>query len=156
SQCQYRAPFGANVLDLPADLVHMLCSAADLTLTDRPKAMRRLSDIRAGLVDRADRARLDRFVTVLEDGIGFQLFDAVERCKRDLSEKGESRVELDYPGAELSVPVSRAELDAASKRPIERIVAALEKTLNDAEVRPEAIEIACLTGGTSRMPSVVR
>jgi len=156
SRCRYRVPFGSNVLDMPADLIRMLCSAADLTLADRPAALRRISDIRSGLLDVGDRQGLDRFATVLEDGIGFQLFDAVERCKRALSETTSSTIRLDYPGAELCIPVTLTEMEGATESPLERIVAALDETLATAGVEPAQIEIACLTGGTSRMPLVTR
>lgn len=154
SEARYRAPFGANVLDMPNALVELLCSPADLTLLDREKVLRHVGDIRAGLVDPADRPRLDRFVAVVEDGVGFALYDAVEGAKRRLSEAPRTSIDLDYPGAELSVPVSRERLDEVAARPLERIIRSLDEVVGAAGLRPDDIEIVCLTGGTSRMPLV--
>ena len=42
----------------------------------------------------------------------------------------------------------------AAQRPIDRIMEALDQTLAIAGVSPDQVEIACLTGGTSRVPLV--
>jgi hypothetical chaperone protein len=154
SEALYRAPFGANVLDMPTTLIELLCSPADLTLVDRDKVLRFVGDIRAGLVNPADRPKLDRFATVIEDGVGFALYDAVEGAKRRLSDVASTEITLDYPGAELSVTATRERLDHVAGRPLERMLASLDGVLAAASLRPEDIEIACLTGGTSRMPRV--
>lgn len=151
---RYKVPFGANVLDMPLPLVELLCSPADLTLVDRDRTLRALSDIRAGLLDAADRPKIERFTTVVEDGVGFTLYDAVEAAKRRLSDVETTTVTLDYPGAELEVEATRPGLDAAAARPIDAMLAALDGVLATAGVRPADVEILCLTGGTSRMPRV--
>lgn len=155
ARAPYRVPFGANVLTMPNDLIDMLCSPADLTLVDRPKVLRRLREMRLGLLQRdTDEAKLEKFEVVVEDGVGFELYEAVERAKRALSEARETRLSLGYPGAEIERPVAHEELSRAADRPIGRIVEALTRTLDAANVRAEEVEIACLTGGTSRMPLV--
>jgi hypothetical chaperone protein len=154
AKATYRAPFGANVLELPLSLVELLCSPADLTLVDRDKVLASLSEIRAGLVDGADRPKLDRFATVIEDGVGFSLYDAVERAKRQLSDVASARIDLDYPGAEVDVPATRLGLDQVARRPIERMMACLDEVLASADLSAGDIELVCLTGGTSRVPVV--
>jgi hypothetical chaperone protein len=59
-----------------------------------------------------------------------------------------------YPGAEIEREVSRAELASAAHKPLQRILAAMHDTLRAGGVAAEQVEIACLTGGTSRMPLV--
>jgi hypothetical chaperone protein len=150
----YRVPFGANVLPMPLPLLELLCSPADLTLLDRTKVLRLLEGVRAGLIDPADRPRLDRFTTVVEDGVGFTLYDAVEGAKRRLSEVDVTQLSLDYPGAELEVEATRPGLESVAVRPIDQMLAALDEVLAAAGIGPDAVEILCLTGGTSRMPAV--
>ncbi len=154
SKAKYRAPFGANALDMPNTLIELLCSPADLTLVDRQKVLRFVGDIRSGLVDSSDGPRLDRFATIIEDGVGFSLYDAVEGAKRRLSDTPATTITLDYPGAELDVETTRERLDDVASRPLERMLASLDDVLSAAALRPEDIEIVCLTGGTSRMPKV--
>lgn len=157
STTRYRVPFGHNVLEMPADLIELLCSPADLTLVDRKTVLRRIADIRAGALE-PDLAepRLDRLGVVIEDGVGFTLYESVEGAKRRLSEAESTPLVFDYPGAELALEVRRSELERASARALERIAAALDETLRAGDLRPEQVDILCLTGGTSRMPLVER
>lgn len=157
SEAPYRLPFGSNVLTMPNDLIDMLCSPADLTLVDRSKALRRLAEMRRGLLDRAaDDPKLEKFEVIVEDGVGFELYEAVEKAKRALSDAGATQLVLSYPGAELARDVDQPTLATAADKPIARIVEALDRTLATAGVRAEDVEIVCLTGGTARMPLVQR
>jgi hypothetical chaperone protein len=154
AQAEYRVPFGNNVLPMPADLIEMLCSPADLTLLDRNSVLRRLKDIQTGALREHDKHKLEKFSIIVEDGVGFDLYEAVERAKRLLSDHGQAEIHLDYPGAELSRQVEVTELQRVTQKPLDRILAALDETLQLAKVEHGAVEIVSLTGGTSRMPNV--
>ncbi len=154
SEAQFRVPFGSNILPMPKDLIELLCSPADLTLADRKNVLRRLDDIQNGLIDRSQAAALEKFAVIVEDGVGFDLYEAVEGGKRRLSDAEETRVSLDYPGAEFQRTAERAGFYVACERPIERIFHALDRTLETASARHEQVDIVCLTGGTSRMPLI--
>ena len=157
SRTRYRAPFGKNVLEMSVDLVDLLCSPADLTLVDRNAVLKRIADIRAGAVDPAiDGPLLDRLHVVIDDGIGFTLYDSVEAAKRRLSDVEATRFHFDYPGAEVDIAVTRSELEVASRRAVAQIARALDETLEAGRMRPQDVDILCLTGGTSRMPVVER
>ena len=157
SRTRYRVPFGKNVLDMPIDLVDLLCSPADLTLVDRKTVLGRIADIRAGaLGSEEDKERLDRLAVVIEDGVGFTLYEAVEGAKRRLSEHDVTELAFDYPGAELNLPVERTDLEGAAERPVGRLLEALSETLRAGGVEAGEVEVACLTGGTSMMPLIER
>jgi hypothetical chaperone protein len=155
-QTRYMVPMGSNVLPMPADLIEILCSPADLTLVDRGTVLRRIADISAGAVDRADCKKLDKLYAVVEDGVGFQLYEAVEGTKRALSSAESAELSLDYPGADLDLTVTRVTLEQAAAQPLNRILGALDDTLTLAQLRPQDIDIVCLTGGTSLMPLTER
>ena len=151
----YRAPFGSNTLEMPLPLIELLCSPADLTLVDRDRVLRSLTDIRSGLANAGvDRPKIERFITVIEDGVGFSLYDAVEGAKRQLSDNDKTHIELDYPCAELHIPATRKVLEQSAERPIDRMMTSLNGVLAGAGLSADDIEIVCLTGGTSRMPAV--
>jgi hypothetical chaperone protein len=154
SKARFRVPFGSNVLEMPMDLVELLCSPADLTLVDRAAIMRRLGDIQNGLLDPRDRDKLEKYRVIVEDGVGFDLYEAVEGAKRRLSDAEESELSLEYPGAELVRKVEQKEFHTAAERPIGRIFEALDRTLATGGVRHDQVDIVCLTGGTSRMPLI--
>lgn len=154
SRAQYRVPFGSNVMPMPMDLIELLCSPADLTLADRTTILRRLNDIQNGVVDAAERPKLEKFSVIVEDGVGFDLYEAVEGAKRRLSETDSTLVSLDYPGAEFERSAVREEFYTACARPLDRIFQALDQTLATAGLRHDQVDIVCLTGGTSRMPLI--
>jgi hypothetical chaperone protein len=154
SRAKYRVPFGQNLLDMPTALIEILSSPADLTLLDRERIARQLDGIRAGLVDTSERRALDRFVALVEDGLGFALYEAVEGAKRRLSDEAETVLAVDDPSLAFEQPTTRADLDRVATPPAEAIVGALDRTLQDAGIAASDVEILCLTGGTSRMPLV--
>lgn len=151
---QYRVPFGHVDLEMPKQLVEILSSPADLTVLDRGKVLRQLESIRSGLKDKAEEPKLDRFVALVEDGLGFSLYEAVESAKRRLSDRPETELLVDEPSIAMNERVTRATLDRVAERPVSAIVAALDKTLETAALTPADVDIVCLTGGTSRMPLV--
>ena len=154
SEAPYRVAFGSNVLTMPNDLIDLLSSPADLTLVDRAKIMRRLSDMQRGLLDRSQEPLLEKFRVIVEDGVGFELYEAVERAKRALSDADVARLSMAYPGAEIERDVAQSEFSGAAQKPVDRILAAMRDTLRAGGVEPAQVEIACLTGGTSRVPLV--
>jgi hypothetical chaperone protein len=154
SEAPYRVPFGSNELTMPQDMIDLLSSPADLTLSDRSRTLRRLTEMKRGLLHREQEPLLEKFEVIVEDGVGFELYEAVERAKRGLSDAEEAQLSLRYPGAELERAVQRTEFIQAAQRPVARIVEALERTLELGGVRGEDVQIACLTGGTSRVPVV--
>lgn len=154
SRARYRAPFGANDLDMPKALLELLSSPSDLTVVDRGQILRLLSSIRSGLLDPKDRPQLERFIALVEDGLGFTLYEGVEAAKRRLSDALATDLTVEEPSLAFTAPATRDELELASTRQIGAIVASLDKTLDTAGLRPSDIEIVCLTGGTSKMPLV--
>jgi len=154
ARARYRVPLGSIDLDMPKQLIELLASPADLTVVDRGKVVRQLESIRAGLLDREDRPKLDRFVALVEDGLGFSLYEAVESAKRRLSEISETPINVDEPSLAITETATRSELDRVAEKPVAAILEALDKTLETAGISADEIDIACLTGGTSRMPLV--
>lgn len=148
----YRLPTGSNVLTMPGELLHLLCSPARLTLANERAVLENLEAIRRGLLDDEDTRGLRRFMTLVADAVGYQFYESVEATKVALSTRELSELRFAYPGIDLELPVSRDELDVAVNLRVEQILSALDKTLADAQLAPDQIEIACLTGGTSMVP----
>jgi hypothetical chaperone protein len=116
--------------------------------------LKRLKDISNGAIERSECEKLAKFAAIVEDGVGFELYEAVETTKRRLSDEELVELRLDYPGAELEIPVERELLEQAAHAPIDRIARSLDDTLAHGGVRHTDVDIVCLTGGTSRMPLV--
>lgn len=152
STAPYRLPAGSNVLTMPGELLHLLCSPARLTLANERAVVENLDAIRRGLLEDDDAAKLRRFTTLVADAVGYQFYEAVEMTKIALSTRDLSNLCFAYPGIDLDRPVSRSEFDAAVRFRVEQILAALDQTLNEAGLTASDIELTCLTGGTSMVP----
>jgi hypothetical chaperone protein len=89
---------------------------------------------------------------LVEDGQGFQLFEAIEQAKRTLSSANEAEVRFEYPGIDVREPVTRAAFEEASARVVREIVECMDETVRRAGVTPEEITVVCATGGTAKVP----
>src|SRR6266568_1697021 len=154
AEVRYRAPFGANVLQMPQGVISNLCSPAHLSILQRRDIAAFLADVRRWSLSDVDRRRMDQLAVLVDDGQGFQLFEAIEGAKRQLSTDRESEVVFSYPGIEVREPVTRAGFEAASRREIGEILQCLEETVRAAGVRMEDITAVCCTGGTAKVPRI--
>lgn len=150
----YRLPFGGNVLTFPKPLLERLCSPAELSLLDRPETLEMLRTIRGFSLAPADRDKLDRLLTLVEDRLGFQIFEAIDATKRALSREATAPFRFPYPTIDLGATIERTRFEAAARPALERIVARFEDTLAKASVAPSALDRLYLTGGTAMVPAV--
>ncbi len=113
-----------------------------------------LADVRRWSVSDDDRRRLDQLTTLVDDTQGFQLFEAIERAKRELSSAARAEIAFSYPGIEVREPVTRPGFEDASRREVDAIVRCLEETVRAAGVAPGDIGVVCCTGGTAKVPRI--
>jgi hypothetical chaperone protein len=92
---------------------------------------------------------------LVEDRLGFQIFEAIDRVKRELSLADSAEFSFPYPSIEIKETVERAAFDRSSAGAIERISQRFEHTLANAGVRPAELDRLYLTGGTAMVPAVV-
>ncbi len=152
AEVRYRAPFGGNVLQMPHGVLVHLCSPAHLSILQRRDLATFLADVRQWSLSSADRRAMDQLNTLVEDGQGFQLFEAIERAKKELSAAVAAEVRFASPGIEVREPVTRAGFEEASRRELDAVVACLEETVRAAGVRHEEVAVVCCTGGTAKVP----
>ena len=155
SRVSYRLPFGGNVLTFPRPLLERLCSPAELCLLDRPEALELLRTIRSFSLSEAERACIDRLLCLVEDRLGFQIFEAIDRVKRELSLEPSASFRFPYPSIEIEETIERAAFERAASTAIDRIRERFEETVANAGVRPRDIDRLFLTGGTAMVPGVV-
>jgi hypothetical chaperone protein len=156
SRVAYRLPFGGNVLTFPRPLLERLCAPAELCLLDRPETLELLRTIRSFSLAPDDRERLDRLLCLVEDRLGFQIFEAIDAAKRELSQHEQVTFRFPYPSIDIAEPIARAEFESAAGEAIDRITTRFEETLAHAGIRASAVDRLYLTGGTAQVPAVVR
>ena len=98
--------------------------------------------------------RLARLHAVVTQNRAYEVFQAVEAAKLRLSDAECARI--DVPEIELSVPITRSEFETALAPLLADIEAAVGEALERASVPPETVSVVVRTGGSSRIPAVVR
>jgi hypothetical chaperone protein len=131
-----------------------LCSPADTCLLARRDIMSFLKDIRGGSLGTDDKLHIDQLLCLVEDALGFQVFEAIERSKRELSEFDETFVRFNYPTIELSERITRGEFQCFSSSQVNSILHILDQTLEASNFAASEIDLVCCTGGTARVAGI--
>jgi hypothetical chaperone protein len=154
SEVTYRVPFGQNVLKMPRPLMEALCSPADTCLLARRDVMTFLRDVQSGSLGPHDKARVDQLVVLIEDALGFQIFESIEQAKRDLSSSEGTLFRFDYPSIEIEEVVTRREFASFSEGAVTAIFQSLDETMQKAGVTGSQVDLVCCTGGTARVATI--
>jgi hypothetical chaperone protein len=151
---KYKVPFGSNVLSMPRPLMEALCSPAETCLLAQRDVMAFLRDIKSGSLGKNDKQHIDQLLCLVEDSLGFQLFESIEHVKRELSDVDTARLVFDYPGIEIAEPIARAEFDSFSAPQVDSILGSLDRTLAASGLGAAGIDLVCCTGGTARVAAL--
>jgi hypothetical chaperone protein len=101
-----------------------------------------------------DPAAIARGIAIVEQELGYRLYDAVGRAKRDLSSADTARFLFEGAGLTIEAEVTRAEFEAWIAPDILRIEAAVDRALDQAGITADGIDRVFLTGGTSLIPRI--
>jgi hypothetical chaperone protein len=116
-----------------------------------PRTMQLLLDLRREAVNPGP---LDALVRVVEQDLGFMLYRAVERAKRDLSESDSARLLLQSDVLTLDATITRAEFDGWIADELTKIGACVDRLLARTGVTPDQVDRVFMTGGSSFVPAV--
>jgi hypothetical chaperone protein len=151
---KYKVPFGSNVLSMPRPLMEALCSPAETCLLAQRDIMQFLRDIKSGSLGADDKRHIDQLLCLVEDSLGFQLFESIEQSKRALSDHDATELLFDYPGIEVRELISRSAFQAFSKPQADAILSSLDDTLAASGLGASGIDLVCCTGGTARVAAL--
>jgi len=154
SRVRYQVPFGSNWLEMPAPLMERLCSPADICWLARSDVLEFLRGVRAGSANEEDKLHVDQLLVLIEDSLGFQIFEAIEQQKRELSTHESATFRFEYPGIDIRENMTRTRFEAASARVSRSILDRLDDTLQRAGLSPSDIDRVCSTGGTAKVPVI--
>ncbi len=150
----YRVPLGNNVLSMPKHVVEQLCSPAHLSILRRPDIAEFLRNVRSWSLGPDDQEKLDQLTTLVDDALGFQLFEVIEGAKKALSREDDVPIDFSYPDIEVHDHVTRPGFESSAERPIETILECLDKTVAASGIAPSEVDLVCCTGGTAKVPRI--
>ena len=93
--------------------------------------------------------------SIITGGQAPRFYKAIENAKIALSSAERSSIEFHPPQGDLSIDLSRAELDLIVAPYIEAVEAQIMKALSTAKIEPDQVTTVLRTGGSSRLGSFV-
>ena len=154
SQVQYQLPMSTNILTMPLELKHKLASPADITLLSRSELLRYIREIQECTLQPKDSEAIDRLFILVEDNLGFHVFERIEKCKIEVCGSGTGTIELRYPGIEFHHELNEDRFEELIDDSISKILGEMELTLKGAGLSHSQIDLICCTGGTSKVPMI--
>ena len=101
-----------------------------------------------------DPATIGRMIAVVENELGYPLYEAVGRLKRTLSSESHAAFHFKSDDLTIEAEVSRAEFESWIAPDLAQIAETLDTALASAGLRADQIDRVFLTGGSSLIPAV--
>jgi hypothetical chaperone protein len=98
--------------------------------------------------------KLDAFRCLVEENLGYYLYDTVEGAKRVLSSADKAELEFAESVVEVDVSLSRGDFEYWIAEDLDEIALALDRSLSKAGMAPTDIDRVFMTGGTAFTPAV--
>ena len=140
-----------KVLEIPAGYFADFADWSKLALMRNRKTLAELDRLRRSALD---PDAIGRMIALIENELGFPLYDAVGKLKRILSQADAAIFRFTGAGVAIEAAVERAEFEKWIAEDVAAIAATIDQALANATVREEEIDRVFLTGGTSLMPAV--
>jgi len=102
----------------------------------------------------ADPQAIGRMIRVIEQELGYRLYDAVGALKRALSQTDAAPFRFAADELRIEAEVTRADFERWIAPDIARIAETVDRALADADVAPDRIDRVFLTGGSSLIPAI--
>ncbi len=100
--------------------------------------------------------KIAALIAIVEQDLGYQLHQAVQRVKFELSRRHAAEFRFCEGGLDLRIPVTRGEFEAWIADDLQAIERCIDSLLRDAGLDPQEVDRVFLTGGTSFVPAVRR
>ena len=101
-----------------------------------------------------DPAAIGRMIAIIENELGYRLYDAVGKLKRSLSSVAQAEFRFEGGGVKLATDVRRSDFEAWIAPDLARIEATVDQALAASGVDSGGIDRVFLTGGSSLIPAV--
>ncbi|WP_371432568.1 Hsp70 family protein [Novosphingobium sp.] len=142
-----------KVLEIPAGHFTDFGDWSRLALMRNRRTLEELERLRRAA---SDPQAIGRMIAVVENELGYPLYDAVGQLKRALSSEEWATFRFDSPALKVQADVSRADFEQWIAPDLARIGETVDAALASAGLAPQDIDHVFLTGGSSLIPAVRR
>lgn len=122
-----------------------------LSMMRQPKV---INEIRSLIRTAEQPDDIEDLVTIIEEELGFHLYQAVSKAKAELSSEESTILQFNHAGVEIEERLTRADFEAAIAPDIADIEKAAKLCLEQAGIQAHEVSRVFMTGGTSYVPAV--
>jgi hypothetical chaperone protein len=140
-----------KILEIPRGYFSDFADWSRLALMRNRRTLDELNRLKRSAVE---PEAIGRMIAIIENELGFPLYDAIGRLKRALSREEQAHFHFAGGGLAIEAEVTRAEFEGWIAEDIARIEETVDRALAAAGTAGEAIDRVFLTGGSSLIPRV--
>ncbi len=141
---------GEHRLPMPVHIYEGLGSWFSIPALNNPDMMHMLEE--RLMYKSSDPEALKRLIHLIKTNLGFPLYEAIERAKKELSSKEESRIQFSDGPIQLDMPITRTEFESIIQKRVEAVREVVIRTLEKANLQPDQVDKVVRTGGSSLIP----
>jgi hypothetical chaperone protein len=140
-------------LEIPGGFYNDFSDWSKLALMNNRRTLGELSKLQRSALD-ADA--IGRMIAIVENELGYMLYEAVGTLKRTLSTQDRAEFRFSGGGLDIASEVKRGEFESWIAADVARIAARVDDALAQARLAPAEIDRVFLTGGSSLIPAIRR
>jgi hypothetical chaperone protein len=140
-----------KTLPMPSWLYGRLERWEDVSFLATPATLDTMRQLRFQALE---PTKIDSLIRLVEDDLGYLLYEAVERTKLALSEHERARFEFRELPRLIVQDVERTEFESWVRDRLERLAVCVDRLLSSSGVAAAEVDRVFLTGGSSLVPSV--
>lgn len=140
-----------KLLPIPVHIFRTLCRWDRIHLLKTISYREELRYFRNGATD---PEAIDRLISLIDDDIGYFLFQSIEKAKVELSDVDVAWIDFERERIAIHEMVTVEEFAHAIRRRLEQLDEAISHTLKQASITAGDVSHVFLTGGSSRVHSV--
>lgn len=141
--------YGEYRLPMPLHLFEALNSWFAIPSLNNPDTMALLEKTK---YQSSNPAAVERMVYLIKSNVGFELYEAIEKAKKQLSQEAEARIVYSDGPIQLDCKITRVEFEKIISPRVEEIRQVVVRTLGQAKLEPGQIDVVVRTGGSSLIP----
>ena len=142
-----------KVLEIPPGFFNDFADWSKLALMRNRRTLDELARLQRAALD---PAAIGRMIAIIENELGYPLYEAVGQVKRALSTESHAEFRFTGGGLDISANVSRAEFERWIAPDVARIQASVDEAMAKAGLDAGQIDRVFLTGGSSLIPAIRR
>jgi hypothetical chaperone protein len=149
---QYEGTSG-KLLTVPKSLFYNICSWEQMNFFNGPRIRKEIDDYY--YFSKKDR-QFKNFLTLIENNLGYSVFQAIEKVKIELSTADNSAFSYQEMDIYIEEAIPLNIYEQVISKDVERIATYLDDFLKQNNIESQNIDTIFLTGGTSQVRSVQR